>query len=57
MESLHNQKPNDPMHDVSYDDPDPGTGGTGGLGGPQIGLLYTVFDLLGLGETLALQLV
>ena len=32
-----------------------GTGGTGGIGGGYLGALYTAFDLLGLGESLTLQ--
>jgi len=32
-----------------------GTGGTGGIGGGYLGVLYTAFDLLGLGESLSLQ--
>jgi outer membrane protein insertion porin family len=31
------------------------TGGTGGIGGGYLGLLYTGFDLLGLGEALSLE--
>ncbi|MBZ5496169.1 MAG: BamA/TamA family outer membrane protein [Acidobacteriia bacterium] len=33
-----------------------GTGGTGGIGGGYLGILYSAFDLLGLGESLSLQL-
>jgi outer membrane protein insertion porin family len=33
-----------------------GTGGTGGVGGGYLGILYTAFDLLGLGESLSLQI-
>jgi len=33
-----------------------GTGGTGGIGGGYLGVLYTAFDLLGLGESLSLQM-
>ncbi len=33
-----------------------GTGGTGGIGGGYLGAIYTAFDLLGLGETLTMQL-
>ena len=33
-----------------------GTGGTGGIGGGYLGLLYTAFNLLGIGETLTVQL-
>lgn len=33
-----------------------GTGGTGGVGGGYLGILYTAFDLLGLGESLTFQL-
>ncbi len=33
-----------------------GTGGTGGVGGGYLGILYTAFDLFGLGESLSLQL-
>jgi outer membrane protein assembly complex protein YaeT len=33
-----------------------GTGGTGGVGGGYLGILYTAFDLLGLGEALTLQI-
>ena len=33
-----------------------GTGGTGGIGGGYLGILYTAFNLLRLGETLSLEL-
>lgn len=33
-----------------------GTGGTGGIGGGYLGAIYSAFDLLGLGESLSLQL-
>ncbi len=33
-----------------------GTGGTGGIGGGYLGILYTAFDLLGLGESLSMQI-
>ena len=33
-----------------------GTGGTGGIGGGYLGLLYTAFNLLGIGEALTVQL-
>jgi outer membrane protein insertion porin family len=33
-----------------------GTGGTGGIGGGYVGILYTAFDLLRLGESLSLKL-
>jgi outer membrane protein assembly complex protein YaeT len=33
-----------------------GTGGTGGIGGGYMGLIYTAFNLLRLGETLSLEL-
>jgi outer membrane protein assembly complex protein YaeT len=33
-----------------------GTGGTGGVGGGYLGILYTAFDLLGLGESLTAQI-
>lgn len=33
-----------------------GAGGTGGVGGGYLGILYTAFDLFGLGESLSLQL-
>jgi outer membrane protein insertion porin family len=33
-----------------------GTGGTGGIGGGYLGLIYTAFNLLRLGETLSLEL-
>ena len=33
-----------------------GAGGTGGIGGGYLGILYSAFDLLGLGESLAFQL-
>lgn len=33
-----------------------GTGGTGGIGGGYLGIIYSAFDLLGLGESLSLQL-
>ena len=32
------------------------TGGTGGIGGGYLGVLYTAFDLLGLGESLTMEL-
>jgi outer membrane protein assembly complex protein YaeT len=33
-----------------------GTGGTGGVGGGYLGVIYSAFDLLGLGESLALHM-
>ena len=33
-----------------------GTGGTGGIGGGYLGILYSAFDLLGLGESLSLEM-
>jgi outer membrane protein insertion porin family len=33
-----------------------GTGGTGGIGGGYLGLLYTAFNMLGIGEALTVQL-
>jgi outer membrane protein assembly complex protein YaeT len=33
-----------------------GTGGTGGMGGGYLGILYTAFNLLRIGETLSLQI-